>query len=315
MSTLIGRVGMVMKGAWDSSVAYDTLDGVYYTDNSTYVAKQPVPAGTLPTNTTYWQLALDASTLQPKTMSSPVTIGGESKTTVEAAVGALENVKADKTAISSVETTSTAVSAHAVGSYFINASGQFVKATSAIAVGDTISGSNTAVSSVEEAKASKSDLTSIIATGSTNTTGATITRNTYFYLNGVLVKAKADIASGATFTRGTNYDVSNIGDDIKFTRSVTETYAIYRIGKMRIVTFENRTTNDGILAALSNDDIPARTFLNNSVVIDGSKVYPGLLVATSTGKIYGQYYIPNTTTKSDVNTTMQTTGEIVYFVE
>lgn len=46
--------------------------------------------------------------------------------------------KADKIAISSVETTNTAVSAHAVGSYFINASGQFVKATSAIAIGDTI---------------------------------------------------------------------------------------------------------------------------------------------------------------------------------
>ena len=137
MSVLVGRVGLVVKGAWDSSVAYAAMDVVTY-NNSTYIAKQAVPAGTLPTNTTYWELSLDASLLQPKTMSSPVTIGGESKTTVEAAVGALEDVKADKTAISSVETTNTAVSAHAVGSYFINASGQFVKTTSAIAIGDTI---------------------------------------------------------------------------------------------------------------------------------------------------------------------------------
>lgn len=37
-----------------------------------------------------------------------------------------------------VEATDTAISAHAVGSYFINKTGQFVKTTSAIAVGDTI---------------------------------------------------------------------------------------------------------------------------------------------------------------------------------
>ena len=149
MATLIGRVGIVDKGTWNSGSTYDTLDTITY-NNSIYIAKQSTPAGTLPTNTTYWQLAMDSSSLQPKTMSSPVTIGGESKTTVEAAIGALNDTKANQTAISSVETTSTAVSAHAVGSYFINASGQFVKATSAIAVGDTISGSNTAVSSVVE---------------------------------------------------------------------------------------------------------------------------------------------------------------------
>lgn len=144
---LVGRVGLEVKGAWDSSVAYATMDVVTY-NNSTYIAKQAVPAGTLPTNTTYWELSLDASLLQTKTMSSPVMIGGESKTTVEAAVGALEDVKADKTAISSVETTNTAVSAHSVGSYFINASGQFVKTTSAIAIGDTIDGNNTTATSI-----------------------------------------------------------------------------------------------------------------------------------------------------------------------
>lgn len=99
MSVLVGRVGLVIKGAWDSSVAYESMNVVTY-NNSTYIAKQAVPAGTLPTNTTYWELTLDASLLQTKTMSSPVIIGGESKTTVEAAVGALEDVKADKTTIS-----------------------------------------------------------------------------------------------------------------------------------------------------------------------------------------------------------------------
>ena len=60
-------------------------------------------------------------------------------------------------------------------------------------------------------KAAKTDLTSIIATGTTNATGATITKGTYFYLNGTLVQAKADIASGATFTSGTNYEAVTAG--------------------------------------------------------------------------------------------------------
>lgn len=58
-------------------------------------------------------------------------------------------------------------------------------------------------------KADKTDLTSIIATGSTNTTGATIKGGTYFYLNGTLCRAKTDIAADATFTLNTNYEVVN----------------------------------------------------------------------------------------------------------
>lgn len=59
--------------------------------------------------------------------------------------------------------------------------------------------------------AARQDLASIQATGTTNATGATITAGTYFYLNGTLVQAKVDIASGATFTSGTNYNVVTAG--------------------------------------------------------------------------------------------------------
>ena len=62
-----------------------------------------------------------------------------------------------------------------------------------------------------DGKADKTDLTSIIATGSTNATGSTITNGKYFYLNGTLVRAKADIASGATFTLNTNYEPVTAG--------------------------------------------------------------------------------------------------------
>lgn len=55
-----------------------------------------------------------------------------------------------------------------------------------------------------EDKAAKADLTSIQATGATNNTGAVISAGAYFYLNGVLHRAKTAISSGATFTPGTN---------------------------------------------------------------------------------------------------------------
>lgn len=54
-------------------------------------------------------------------------------------------------------------------------------------------------------KANKSDLASISITGTTNSTGSTISAGTYFYLNGALVKAKTSIANGATLTANTNY--------------------------------------------------------------------------------------------------------------
>lgn len=56
-----------------------------------------------------------------------------------------------------------------------------------------------------------SDLTSIKAVGSTNATGSTITKGTYFYLNGKLCLAKSDIANGATFTLNTNYEEVTAG--------------------------------------------------------------------------------------------------------
>jgi len=62
--------------------------------------------------------------------------------------------------------------------------------------------------------ANKTDLTAIILTGTTNTSGDTITAGTWFYLNGLLVKAKADIANGATFTENTNYEAKTVGDEL-----------------------------------------------------------------------------------------------------
>ena len=75
--------------------------------------------------------------------------------------------------------------------------------------GHTVAGAPPPSDTANAAK--KADLTSIIATGATNATGATITSGTYFYLNGTLAVAKADIASGATFTENTNYEAVTAG--------------------------------------------------------------------------------------------------------
>ena len=72
------------------------------------------------------------------------------------------------------------------------------------------SGNKTVKTALDE-RALQSDLTSVSATGSTNTTGSTITSGTFFYLDGVLVRAKTNIASGATFTLNTNYEAVTAG--------------------------------------------------------------------------------------------------------
>ena len=70
----------------------------------------------------------------------------------------------------------------------------------------------------------RNDLTGIDTTGATNTTGSTINAGTYFYLDGVLVRAKADIANGATFTLNTNYEVVTAGalNELSVNYSTTE---------------------------------------------------------------------------------------------
>lgn len=55
-------------------------------------------------------------------------------------------------------------------------------------------------------KVNKSELTSISIIGNTNNTGSKIYKNTCFYLNDVLVRAIEDIANGSTFTLNTNYE-------------------------------------------------------------------------------------------------------------
>ena len=83
----------------------------------------------------------------------------------------------------------------------------------------SISGLNTNKAE-KSAVANKTDLARInITSGTTNDTGSTITNGTYFYYNGTFVRAKADIANGATLTLNTNYEVVPIGDELTSLKS------------------------------------------------------------------------------------------------
>lgn len=126
------------------------------------------------------------------------------------------NAKTDNSTIAYVESSTTATKRYEIGDQFI-LNGVLYKATSIIANAGTIEvGTNctasdpvaTQIDTVKgavNAKANKTDLTSISETGST--ASQAISAGTYFYLDGVLVRAKTAIASGATFTLNTNYEV------------------------------------------------------------------------------------------------------------
>ena len=58
----VGKVRMTPRGVYDSTVAYEILDLVSNSDETTfYIAKQAVPAGTALTNTNYWVVMADVS--------------------------------------------------------------------------------------------------------------------------------------------------------------------------------------------------------------------------------------------------------------
>lgn len=67
------------------------------------------------------------------------------------------------------------------------------------------------------------DISGLVLSGTTNTTGQSIASGTYFYLNGDLVKAIAAIANGATFTLNTNYEIVTVGSELSTLNSALST--------------------------------------------------------------------------------------------
>lgn len=72
MATInLGRVGFVQKGTYSGVTSYKINDVVVY-NNGVYACISPT-TGNLPTNTTYWKLWLDPSTLVAKTGDETIT--------------------------------------------------------------------------------------------------------------------------------------------------------------------------------------------------------------------------------------------------
>lgn len=89
-SSINVKIAPLPRGAYSSSATYAKLDVVSY-NGSSYMAIKAVPTGTVPTNTTYWQLLVE----QPS-------IPDGSITTVKIADGAVTEAKLDFTPVTSV---------------------------------------------------------------------------------------------------------------------------------------------------------------------------------------------------------------------
>ena len=95
----------------------------------------------------------------------------------------------------------------------------------------------------------KSDLTSIIVTGTTNTTGEKIATGTYFYLNGTLVQALTNIASDANFTSGTNYETVTVGGLNIINNQILKVDSIQYIRGIHYLSLQSSDMNDILNAA------------------------------------------------------------------
>ena len=187
------------------------------------------------------------------------------------------NGKTDTTVIAPTEATTTASRRYEIGEQFI-LNGVLYTATAVIASGDTIIvNTNCALSeSITEqianvdlsALANKSDLTDIFESGTT--ASQAISAGTYFYLNGTLVRAKTAIASGATFTENTNYEVASDGalNEIK----ATTDGILSTIHSVAITTTNQPIGYDGLLVvalSITNGAWEGITVYINDIIVAG----------------------------------------------
>ena len=96
-------------------------------------------------------------------------------------------------------------------------------------------------STLTDSLVNKDDISYLDITGSTNTSGGTITKGTYFYLNRTLCIALADIANAATFTFETNYTQVTVGQELATLTAALNDKAV--IGDMQRVALENIQAN------------------------------------------------------------------------
>lgn len=222
-----GRVLIIPKGEWTNLESYEMLDLVTRGDIA-YIARQ-ASVGVDPatdTQLTYWQpfgtAAKIATTTTPGlVMPDGTTVTIDATGLISANIGISDIKNVTITSISNGQilqynsstqkwenkSLGSAASRNATSS-ITSGSTDLIESGAVNSLKQTLENE---ISSLDSSKADKSDLASIRITGSTNNTGSTITRGTYFYKSGTLVRAKVDIANGATLTQNTNYEVITAG--------------------------------------------------------------------------------------------------------
>jgi hypothetical protein len=133
-------------------------------------------------------------------------------------------------------------------------------------------------------KASQRELSNLVLTGTTNTSGATIAAGTCFVLNGDFVTAKADIASGATFTLNTNYEKKSVGSIL--TELNSKTTLVQGTYNVDLTTLPCGTTGLAINASFLPSGINWGVF----IVIGGrhkyDSSYKAILLITNSTRLY-----------------------------
>ncbi len=222
-----GRVLIIPQGDWSSLEPYQMLDLVTY-DKTAYLARK-ASVGVNPqtdVQKVYWQpfgTAVEIATTEKPGIVMPdgttITISQAGVIEAHLILGEAEDVaivnpqNGQVLAYSSIldawqnKSLGTAASKDST-SEITEDNEDLIESGAVYSLKQTLEND---VDSLDSSKAGKSDLASISITGSTNNTGSTITKGTYFYKSGTLVRAKVDIANGATLTQNTNYEVITAG--------------------------------------------------------------------------------------------------------
>jgi len=231
---IAGRVLIIPKGAWTNLTPYEMLDLVSEGDKA-YLARQ-ASVGMRPSedaSMTYWQpfgsSASIATTDTPGlVMPDGVTITVDATGLIVASlnVSDLKDIKLTNLATGDflkydgtqskwvnvalgTAATRNATSSITSGSTDLIESGSVYSLKQTLETALANKANTTDVNNALALKAPKTDLASISLSG-TNTTGATINKGTFFYNNGNLSKAKANIANGASIT-SSNTEVASAG--------------------------------------------------------------------------------------------------------
>ena len=212
------------RGEWSASDEYHSLDLVSY-QGSSYVALKTVPAGTLPTDTTYWMLSAEKGPSEWGNISGNIAdqtdlanaLNGKADASAvytKTEANALLDAKADKSDTYTKTETDGLLSAKAD--------------KSEIYTQEELNGIFDGIDNALSTKADKTDLTAIKSMIAGVETAMKATRN---YTAGQLIvavntlyRATANIASGSNLTAGTNVTATTIDAELALRAKSVDVY-------------------------------------------------------------------------------------------